>query len=138
MGRESLRPTCAAACGITASIELIDDLERHIAEINRRLAAQDRSHWIERLNAGGVACGHINNLQEVFEEPQVQHLAMVKDVVSPHQGPQRLVGQPMTLERTPSTIARTAPRRGEHSEEILSELGLGAADLARMKSTGVF
>jgi crotonobetainyl-CoA:carnitine CoA-transferase CaiB-like acyl-CoA transferase len=108
------------------------------AEINRRLAAQDRSHWIERLNAGGVACGHINNLQEVFEEPQVQHLAMVKDVVSPHQGPQRLVGQPMTLERTPSTIARTAPRRGEHSEEILSELGLGAADLARMKSTGVF
>ena len=108
------------------------------AEINRHLAAQDRSYWIERLNAGGVACGHINNLQEVFEEPQVQHLAMVKDVVSVHQGPQRLVGQPMTLERTPSSIARAAPRRGEHSEEILSELGLGIADLARMKSTGVF
>lgn len=108
------------------------------AEINRRLALHDRAHWIERLNAGGVACGHINNLAEVFEEPQIQHLGMVHDVVSEHQGPQRLVGQPMQLERTPSTIARAAPRRGEHTEEILRELGLSAIEMARMKSTGVF
>ena len=108
------------------------------AEINRRLAAQDRSYWIERLNAGGVACGHINNLQEVFEEPQIQHLGMVHDVVSQHQGAQRLVGQPVQLERTPSTIARAAPRRGEHTEEILAELGLKPEQLADLKSKGVF
>ena len=108
------------------------------AEINRLLAAQDRAYWIERLNAGGVACGLINNLQEVFEEPQVQHLGMVKDVVSSRQGAQKMVGQPMQLERTPSTIARAAPRRGEHTEEILGELGLSPDDLARMKSTGVY
>ena len=108
------------------------------ADINRRLAAQDRAYWIERLNAGGVACGHISNMKEVFEEPQIQHLDMVKNVVSTHLGAQRLVGQPMQLERTPSTIARAAPRRGEHTEEVLGELGLSAADLARMKSTGVY
>jgi len=108
------------------------------AEINRRLAEQDRAYWIERLNAGGVACGHISNLKEVFEEPQIQHLNMVKDVVSTHLGAQRMVGQPMQLERTPSTIARAAPRRGEHTEEVLGELGLSTADLARMKSTGVY
>ncbi len=108
------------------------------AEINHRLALHDRSHWIERLNAGGVACGLINNLQEVFEEAQVQHLGMVKDVVSSRQGAQKMVGQPMQLERTPSTIARAAPRRGEHTEEVLGELGLCAADLARMKSEGVY
>jgi formyl-CoA transferase len=108
------------------------------AEINQRLVAQDRAYWIERLNAGGVACGHISNMKEVFEEPQIQHLDMVKDVVSTHLGAQRLVGQPMQLERTPSTIARAAPRRGEHTEEVLGELGLSAADLARMKSTGVY
>jgi crotonobetainyl-CoA:carnitine CoA-transferase CaiB-like acyl-CoA transferase len=108
------------------------------ADINRRLAAQDRSYWIERLNAGGVACGHINNLQEVFEEPQIQHLGMVHDVVSQHQGAQRLVGQPVQLERTPSTIARAAPRRGEHTEEILTELGLKPEQLAELKSKGVF
>lgn len=108
------------------------------AEINRLLAAQDRAYWIERLNKGGVACGLINNVQEAFEEPQIKHLNMVKDVMSVHLGAQRLVGQPMQLERTPSTIARAAPRRGEHTEEILTEMGLSAGDLARMKSTGVY
>jgi crotonobetainyl-CoA:carnitine CoA-transferase CaiB-like acyl-CoA transferase len=108
------------------------------AEINRRLAAQDRAYWIERLNAGGVACGHINSLDEVFQEPQVQHLAMVKDVVSAHHGQQRLVGQPVQLERTPSTIARAAPRRGEHTTEVLGELGVDTEALERLRAQGVF
>jgi formyl-CoA transferase len=108
------------------------------AAINARLASQDRDYWIERFNADGVACGHINNVQEVFEEPQIQHLHMVHDVVSNRLGPQRLMGQPMHLERTPSRIVRAAPRRGEHTEEVLGELGLSADDLARMKSSGVY
>jgi formyl-CoA transferase len=108
------------------------------AEINRRLAAHDRAHWIKEFNEGGVACGLINNVKEMFEEPQIQHLGMVKDVVSKHHGPQRLVGQPVQLERTPSTIARAAPKRGEHSEEILQELGLAASDLSGLKAKGVF
>ncbi|MCG2592283.1 CoA transferase [Ramlibacter sp. XY19] len=108
------------------------------ADINRRLASHDRAYWIQQFNEGGVACGVINNMREVLEEPQVQHLGMVKEVVSRWQGPQKLVGQPVQLERTPSTIARAAPRRGEHSEEILGELGIGAEDLARMKAAGVY
>jgi crotonobetainyl-CoA:carnitine CoA-transferase CaiB-like acyl-CoA transferase len=108
------------------------------AEINRRLAAQDRAYWVERFNAGGVACGLINDVKGVFEEPQVQHLGIVKDVVSIHHGPQKMVGQPMQLGRTPSTIIRSAPKRGEHSEEILKELGLEAAELSSLKSKGVY
>ncbi|MFZ9233419.1 MAG: CaiB/BaiF CoA transferase family protein [Hylemonella sp.] len=108
------------------------------AEINRRLATQDRAYWVERFNAGGVACGLINNVQEVFQEPQIQHLNMVKAVTSKHHGPQRLVGQPVQLTRTPSTIARAAPKRGEHSEEILRELGLSPAELEPLKAKGVY
>ena len=108
------------------------------AEINRRLAAQDRAYWVERFNAGGVACGLINDVKGVFEEPQVQHLGIVKDVVSIHHGPQKMVGQPMQLGRTPSTIIRSAPKRGEHSEEILKELGLEATELSSLKSKGVY
>ena len=108
------------------------------AEINRRLAAQDRAYWVERFNAGGVACGLINDVKGVFEEPQVQHLGIVKDVVSIHHGPQKMVGQPMQLGRTPSTIVRSAPKRGEHSEEILKELGLETAELTSLKSKGVY
>lgn len=108
------------------------------AEINRRLATQERAYWVEKFNAGGVACGLINDVKGVFEEPQIQHLGMVKDIVSIHQGPQRLVGQPVQLERTPSTIARAAPKRGEHSEEILRELGLEPDTLTRLKAQGVY
>jgi len=108
------------------------------AEINRRLAAQDCAYWVERFNEGGVACGLINDVKGVFEEPQVQHLEIVKDVVSIHHGPQKMVGQPVQLQRTPSTIVRSAPKRGEHSEEILKELGLEASELASLKSKGVY
>ena len=108
------------------------------AQINHRLAAQDRAYWIERFNEGGVACGVINNLQEVFEDPQVQHLNIVKDVVSDRLGKQRMVGQPVQLTRTPSDIVRSAPLRGEHTTEILKDLGYDDAVLAQMKSHGVY
>jgi formyl-CoA transferase len=108
------------------------------AEIDRRLGTRERNYWVEQFNDGGVACGLINDMREVFAEPQVRHLGMVKEVVSNRLGPQKLVGQPVQLERTPSTIARAAPLRGEHTEEVLLELGLSRDDLARMKSTGVY
>ena len=107
-------------------------------EINRRLASQDRTYWVEQFNAGGVACGLINDVKGAFDEEQVRHLGMVKEVVSDHHGPQRLVGQPVQLERTPSTIARAAPKRGEHSEEILKEIGLDSAELLGLKAKGVY
>lgn len=137
-------------CNILGAPEWIDDPRFHDkasrsvnrdslnAQIDLRLAQQDRSHWIKEFNAGGVACGLISNMREVFDEPQVQHLGMVKEVDSPRLGRQRLVGQPMQLERTPSTIARPAPRRGEHTEEILQELGIDAEELARMKANGIY
>ena len=108
------------------------------AEIEKRLKEDTSDHWIEKLNAAGVACGRINNIREAFEEPQVQHLGILKKVTSPHLGEQVLMGQPVTLTRTPSTIARAAPRRGEHTEEVLREIGYAAEELARMKTAGVF
>jgi formyl-CoA transferase len=108
------------------------------AEIEKRLRDHTSEYWIEKLNAAGVACGRINNLKEVFEEPQVRHLGMLKKVTSKWLGEQTLMGQPLTLTRTPSTIARSAPRRGEHTEEILAEAGYGADELARMKAAGVY
>jgi len=108
------------------------------AEIEKKLAHRASAHWIEKLNAAGVACGHINNVKEAFEEAQVKHLGMLKKVTSAHFGEQTLMGQPVTLTRTPSTLARAAPKRGEHSEEVLREIGFAEAELARMKSAGVY
>jgi crotonobetainyl-CoA:carnitine CoA-transferase CaiB-like acyl-CoA transferase len=107
------------------------------AEIEKRLADETSGYWIERLNREGVACGRINNVKEVFEEPQVKHLGMLKTVASKRLGEQRILGQPVTLSRTPSTIARATPLRGEHTEEILREIGYTIEDLERMKSAEV-
>ncbi len=107
------------------------------AEIERRLSLHTSDYWIEVLNEAGVACGRINNLKEVFEEPQVKHLGILKKITSKHRGEQTLLGQPVTLSRTPSTIARAAPKRGEHSEEILAEIGYDREAIARMKVAGV-
>jgi crotonobetainyl-CoA:carnitine CoA-transferase CaiB-like acyl-CoA transferase len=108
------------------------------AEIEQRLVRNTSDYWIATLNEAGVACGRINNVKEVFEEPQVRHLGILKQVVSPHRGEQTLMGQPVTLTRTPSTIARAAPKRGEHSEEILREIGYDREALSRMKAAGVY
>jgi formyl-CoA transferase len=108
------------------------------AEIEKRLMTKGSDYWIDTLNDAGVACGRINNLKEVFEEPQVKHLGILKKVTSKHLGEQTIMGQPVTLTRTPSTIARAAPKRGEHSEEILSEIGYDREALARMKAAGVY
>jgi crotonobetainyl-CoA:carnitine CoA-transferase CaiB-like acyl-CoA transferase len=108
------------------------------AEIEKRLQANTSDHWIRVLNEAGVACGRINNVKEVFEEPQVKHLGILKKVRSKWLGEQTLMGQPVTLTRTPSNIARAAPKRGEHTEEILAEIGYSGAEIARLKSTGVF
>jgi crotonobetainyl-CoA:carnitine CoA-transferase CaiB-like acyl-CoA transferase len=108
------------------------------ADINSRLAHQDRAYWVERFNDGGVACGLISDLKEALEAPQVAHLGLLHDVVSAHHGPQRLMGQPVQLSRTPSTIARAAPKRGEHSQEILRDLGLTDTELQHLKQQGVY
>lgn len=108
------------------------------AEIEKKLEHDTSDHWIEKLNEAGVACGRINNVKQVFEEPQVQHLGILKTVRSHRLGEQKLVGQPVTLARTPMTIARATPLRGEHTEEILAELGFAKPELERMKTAGVY
>src|SRR4051812_36031663 len=108
------------------------------ADIERRLQSNTSDYWIEKLNDAGVACGRINNIKEVFEEPQVKHVGILKKVTSKHLGEQVLMGQPVNLTRTPHTIARAAPKRGEHTEEILSEIGYDPEELKRLKAAGVF
>lgn len=108
------------------------------AEINAALRKADSAIWTARFNEAGVPCGPINSIDEVFADPQVQHLGLARSVRSgPLDRDITLVAQPVTLSATPSSIAVAPPAPGEHSEEILAEAGYGAEEIARLRREGI-
>jgi crotonobetainyl-CoA:carnitine CoA-transferase CaiB-like acyl-CoA transferase len=81
------------------------------------------NEWITLLNAAGVPCGPIYAINDMFEDPQVKHLGMAAPVRSKKHGDQKVVNQGVELTRTPNTIQYATPERGEHTDEILRDLG---------------
>ncbi len=105
---------------------------REIAEFTRRKTTRE---WIEAFDQGSVASGPIYKMDEVFADPQVRHLGIAVTVKHPVLQDIELVGQPFELSRTPSEIRSATPERGEHTDEVLRELGFNdeqqIADLRR-------
>ena len=100
-------------------------------EIERRLLARDTTDWVDRLNAAGVPTGPIYSIDEAFADPQVRHLGIAQKL-----GAVAYLGQPVTLSRTPSHIASHPPAQGEHTAQVLRELGYGAAEIERLAHDG--
>jgi formyl-CoA transferase len=111
-----------------------DGLNAAIGEVT---ATRPMAEWIDALNAAGVPAGPINTVDKVFEDPQVRHLAIARDVVSTERGPTQLVGQPVRLTRTPSEIKAPAPTLGEHNHEILGELGYDEAAIRHLEEARI-
>lgn len=107
------------------------------ALINAHTATGTSAVWIDRLNEAGVPCGEINSIDQVFASPQVQHLGMARDVVSAERRATQTVGQPVMMSRSKSEIRRPPPLRGEHTDEILEELGYAEDVIGAMRDDGV-
>jgi len=99
--------------------------------------AKTSAEWIDLLNKAGVPSGPIYKMNEVFADPQVQHLGMARGVENPKLGHQELVGQAVSLSRTNWALRRPTPERGEHTEEVLRELGYNGQDIVRFRQEGV-
>lgn len=105
-------------------------LNQAIAAITRTRTARE---WIELLNGAGVACGPIYTLDQVFADPQVLHLGVAEKVHHPVRGDLQVVGQPVKLARTPSRVVSAAPEKGEHTDQVLGELGYSAGEIAELR-----
>ncbi len=104
------------------------------AAIDKHLAGRTSADWVERLNAAGVPCGPINAIDKVFADPQVEHLRLVQEIeTGDARGRLRVVGQPVTLGRTPSELVAAPPGCGEHTGEVLAEFGFTPEEIAALR-----
>jgi len=98
------------------------DLAAKIESITR---TEPRSHWLALFDAGNIPCGPINDYAQVFQDPQVLAREMVVEVEHPTLGSIKALGSPIKMSATPPDVRRRAPLLGEHTQEILLEVGLG-------------
>jgi len=91
--------------------------------IERALATHPTTHWVERLLEAGVPAGPILDYRQVFDDPHTQARAMIEEIEHPVEGRIRTLGFPLTMSGTPPAVRRPPPRLGEHTSELLSELG---------------
>lgn len=105
--------------------------------IEEVMQTKTTAEWDEILTTASVPCGPINTIDQVFADPQVQHLGIATGVETDAFGPTHAVGQPVTLTRTPSSIQTAAPDRGAHTAEILQDLGYPLDEIEGMRKKNV-
>jgi len=102
------------------------------------MRTRTKGEWIEALEAATVPCGPINNMKEVFEDPQVRHRGLRVDVPHPSGTPAPVVASPLRLSQTPVEYRLAPPLLGQHSAEILKGLlGRSDAEIERLKAAGI-
>jgi CoA:oxalate CoA-transferase len=107
------------------------------ALIDEKIGADTVEDWIGRLNRAGVPCGRVLNLAEVFANPQVRDQEMVVELDHPGHGPVRMTGFPVKLSATPARLRRPTPALGEHTDDVLRDLGYDAERIRALHSGGV-
>jgi crotonobetainyl-CoA:carnitine CoA-transferase CaiB-like acyl-CoA transferase len=103
------------------------------AEMKRRT----RREWLEALEAVKVPCGPINDLADVFADPQVQSRGMTVELPHPLAGKVRLVASPIRLDATPVRYRRAPPLLGADTEAVLAEFGVTRDERTALHRAGV-
>ena len=107
------------------------------ALMNKELAKKTSAEWIAALNRIGVPCGPIYKMDEVFADPQVQHLGAAAEVSHPRLGRFKILNQAVKLSRTPASLKTPTPEIGQHTNEVLAELGYSAEQMAELRKNKV-
>lgn len=121
--------------GMGSDPERVRNRDRVNAAVGAAFAGRPTAYWMQRLQEVGVPCGPINTVDQVFSDPQVEHLGIRWPMQHPELGDISLVGQPMRFSRYPRDGEATpAPIQGEHTDLILRELGYSDEHIARLRA----
>jgi len=104
-------------------------------EIGHYTVKRTSADWVERFNTIGVPCGPIYSIDQVYGDPQVEHLRMAQSVKK-NGKVMRMAGQPVSLSRTPSKLVAPPPDLGQHTNQILKEFGFTAKQIAALRKAG--
>jgi crotonobetainyl-CoA:carnitine CoA-transferase CaiB-like acyl-CoA transferase len=115
----------------------IENYDALVAQLEPIFRSGHRDEWLQRLLENDVPAAPINTLDEVFADPQVRTYGFPTEVEHPKMGKMKLVGNAVTMSRTPPTIDRPPPVLGEHTEEILKSLGYDEASVSSFRAKGV-
>jgi len=127
-------PNWTAFCRVLGLVALESD--RRFADANAR--RRNRAGLIAEIEReAGVPCGEIADYRDVFEDPHLVAREFFIELEHPVLGTLRGLGSPLRLERTPVRHRRAGPRLGEHSAEVLREIGCSEADVERLASEGI-
>jgi crotonobetainyl-CoA:carnitine CoA-transferase CaiB-like acyl-CoA transferase len=121
-----------------ATSRLRTDRHHEIVKILRKqFCSRPREYWLPRLDANQIPNAPINTIAEVFNNPQIKHMGIPKQITHPKLGTSNLVGSPINLSETPAKFYRAAPLLGEHTEEILAKLGYDGQTIKDLRGSGV-
>ena len=108
-----------------------------VPQLERRVGQLAKDEVVRRLREANVPVGPINALDEVFADPVVRHLGLIAEVDHPVAGRVRAPGIPVRMSETEPSVRRHPPLLGEHTDEILRDLGYADTDIAKLRADSV-